>query len=474
MSILTIAVAAAQSGAGKTTVTMALIAGLRRRGLTVQPFKVGPDYLDPELLGWLAGRPCRNLDGWMLPDRHLLELFHRACRGADVAVVEGVMGLLDGRSGAGDGDRASTAAIARLLGCPVVLVVDAARASRTVGAVAHGLAAFGVACLGAIGRDGNLALPDRYLGLVSPAETEPSPVLRAALERAAEGLDLDSVLLAARRGAVRPPKPATWLFPDRPLPARVRIAVASDAAFHFYYRDSLDLLQAWGAELVPFSPLADTGIPRGVGGVYVGGGYPELFAAPLSGNAPMLASLHRAHRLGTLLYAECGGAMYLSREIEDAEGRHHRMAGLWPAAVSLRDRRLSVGYRTVRASAASFLHGFELPAHEFHYSRMLSLPGDAAPAWQVLGEPGGERGEGFAGRGLVASYIHLHLGARPGLARRLVEACAAADGSTVAAGHAPVSPAIGGHGAHRAGLCIGDPGLSRAASDSSAGREPPE
>jgi cobyrinic acid a,c-diamide synthase len=460
VSVPTLVVGAAQSGVGKTTVTLALIAALRRRGLRVQPFKVGPDYLDPSLLTWAAGRACRNLDGWMLPVPHLLELFERACRGADVAVVEGVMGLFDGRTGGGQepacqadgGDQASTAAVARLLGAPLVLVLDARRASRTVGAVAlglsradpalevlgavlngvasdrhreacaDGLAALGIRCLGHLHRRGELALPDRYLGLVAAAEAKPPARLRRSLQLAGEGLDLDALLRGARPAPpARPPaRPEPSLFPASAVPTEARVAVASDRAFHFYYRDSLDLLEAWGAELVPFSPLESPDLPAGAGGVYLGGGYPELFARELAANAGLLASLRRAHRRGVLLYAECGGAMVLARAIEDADGRRHRMAGLWPVSVSLRRRRLSVGYRRVRACAASFLAGQELPAHEFHYSQLRRGGPYAQPAWLVLDDG---RQEGYAAGRLAASYIHLHLGSRPGLARSFVAAC---------------------------------------------------
>ena len=447
MTIPTVVLGAAGSGAGKTTAALALIAGLRARGLRVQPFKVGPDYLDPSLLTWAAGRHCRNLDGWMLPREHLLELFHRACRGADVAVVEGVMGLFDGRFGAGD--QASTAAVARLLGAPVVLVLDAARASRTVGAVAlglsradpgltvagavlnrvasdrhrdacaEGLAAVGVRGLGHLGRRDDVQIPDRYLGLRSPAEAGPRRGLRRALERVAAGLDLDAIVSAARRPAA--PRQEVGLFPDRPLPARARIAVALDRAFHFYYRDSLDLLEAWGAELAPFSPLQSPALPAGAGGVYLGGGYPELFAGELAANGGLLRSLRSASRRGALVYAECGGAMYTARAIEDAEGRRHRMAGLWPVGISLRRRRLSIGYRTVRACPPSFLAGPDLPAHEFHYSQLRGAAPALRPAWLVLDDGG--RPEGYATPRLTISYVHLHLGSRPGLAATFVDAC---------------------------------------------------
>jgi cobyrinic acid a,c-diamide synthase len=453
VTVPALVVAAAHSGAGKTTATMALIVGLRRRGLRVQPFKVGPDYLDPALLTWAAGRPCRNLDGWMLPPAQLLDLYHRACRGADIAVVEGVMGLFDGRARAGGPDAgdddASTAALARLLDAPVLLVLDADRAARTVGAVAlglcradprlrvagallnrvaserhreacaEGLAAAGIACLGHLLRRPEVLLPDRYLGLVSPSEREPRAGLRRALAGAGEGLDLDSVARAARPPAAAP---GSGLFPQRRVPVRARIALALDRAFHFYYRDSLDLLEAWGAELVPFSPLESPDLPEGAGGVYLGGGYPELFAAELAANRSLVRSLRRASRRGALVYAECGGAMYVARAIEDAGGRRHRMAGLWPVSVSLRRRRLSIGYRRVRACAPSFLAGNELPAHEFHYSEIRPPAPPDRPAWLVLDQGG--RPEGHATPRLAASYIHLHLGSRPGLAGAFVDACA--------------------------------------------------
>ncbi|GAC1339600.1 MAG: cobyrinate a,c-diamide synthase [Candidatus Dormibacteria bacterium] len=447
MSIPTIVVGAAQSGAGKTTGTMALIAGLRHRGLTVQPFKVGPDYLDPSLLSWAAGRPCRNLDAWMLPEPQLHELFARACRGADIAVVEGVMGLFDGRAGAGD--EASTAHVARLLQAPVLLLLDAARAARTVGAVAlglsradprlrvagailnriaserhletcvEGLSAAGIPVAGHVQRAPGLELPDRYLGLISASEAEPQPGLRQALELAARGLDLDLIIRAA--GAARPPRPAATLFPDRAVPTRARIAVALDRAFHFYYRDALDLLEAWGAELVPFSPLEAGSVPPDVGGVYLGGGYPELFADELVGNPAMLESLRAVHGRGAQIYAECGGAMYVSAGIEDADGKRHRMANLWPVWVSLKQRKLAVGYRLVRACEPGLFAGSELRAHEFHYSQLQAPATGDRPAWRVLGEQ--QRNEGYAATGVTASYIHVHLGALPGLAASFVEAC---------------------------------------------------
>ncbi len=442
-----IVIGAAHSGSGKTTAALALVLALRARGLRVQTFKIGPDYLDASLLTWASGRPCRNLDAWMVPGQHLLELFHRGARGADVVVVEGVMGLFDGR--AGGGDSASTAHIARLLDLPVLLVIDAQAAARTVGAVALGLAtadrrlrvagvvlnriagdrhlevcgsgieSVGLELLGEIRRAPGLALPQRYLGLIGAAERPPDRQTRAALRAAGMRLDLDAIVARSTRPA--PAGPAL-LFPARRQRAKTAIAVARDAAFNFYYQDSLDLLEAWGAELVPFSPLADGAIPPDAKGVYIGGGYPELHAADLAANDSMLRALRRAHRRGALVYAECGGAMYAGAGIEDGEGRRHRLAGLWPGWTSLRRRRLSVGYRTVRASAGNPLYPLEVRAHEFHYSRPIGCqPAPSSAAWDVLDEPG--RTEGWTSRRLLASYIHLHLGSQPGLAERFVRAC---------------------------------------------------
>jgi cobyrinic acid a,c-diamide synthase len=446
MSVPTLVLAAPQSGSGKTTATLAMVLALRGRGLRVQPFKVGPDYLDASLLGWAAGRSCRNLDTWMLPETHVLELFHRACRGADVAVVEGVMGLFDGRSG--DSDEGSTAHVARLLDAPVGLVLDVHASARTAGAVALGLArmegaprvagailnrvagprhleaalaglrAAGVPALGHLPTERRAELPGRYLGLVSAAEQRPGVAARRALRLAAAGLDLDAVLRAAATAS--PPVVEPRLFPVRRQPPRVAIAVARDAAFSFYYQDSLDLLEAWGAELMPFSPLADAALPAGAGGVYLGGGYPELHARELAANTSLLGSLRAARRRGAAIYAECGGAMYAGAGIESAEGERHRMAGLWPGWTTMRGGRLSIGYREVSADAASFLHPLRARGHEFHRSRERGARG-LAPAWEVLDQPG--RREGWAVPGLVASYVHLHLGTARGLAAKLIAAC---------------------------------------------------
>jgi cobyrinic acid a,c-diamide synthase len=443
-----IVVAGTASGTGKSTLALGLMAALRARGLRVQPFKVGPDYIDPLHHDAVAGRASRNLDSVLCDPRMLPALAARAVAGADVAVVEGVLGLFDGRLGGGDAG--STAEIARLLGGVVVLVVDAARSARSVAAVALGFqlfdpglridavvlnrvgserhartavaaieAATGIPVLGCIPRDDRLALPERYLGLVPPQERPHPPRwaerLGATVERS---LDLDRLLRLAAdgRGPVADPDHDPFALPA--APPRVRLAVARDPAFSFHYADALDLLAARGAELVPFSPLRDTSLPD-CDALWLPGGFPERFAAALAANAPMRAAVAAALRAGTPAVAECGGAMYLGTEIATEDGARHPMCGVLPAATRMGGRR-SLGYRTLTARRASPLcrGGETVTGHEFHWSRWDPAAPTSA-AWSVA--PDGVT-EGHATATLLASYIHLHLCGVPAGAARLVAA----------------------------------------------------
>ncbi len=448
-----VVIAGCASGVGKTTVATGLMAALAARGLRVQGFKVGPDYIDPTYHARATGRPSRNLDTWLLPAPTVRALFARAAATADVAVVEGVMGLYDGRHG--DSDETSTAAVARLLDLPVVLVVDASRQGRSAAATVLGFqqfdprvrlvgvvlnrigssahratvqgaieAATGLPVLGALPRDPALERPERYLGLV-PAFERPvhDAYLRAAAAAIERGLDLPRLLA---RVAIAPPvaPAAAGPWPAQREPPRVRLAVARDRAFGFYYADALDLLEALGAEIVPFSPLSDATLPADCDGVYLGGGFPELFAADLAANQSLLRTLRAAARRGLPVYAECGGLMYLARALTDTEGRRHALAGLVPAEVTLAGARLTLGYREAEAVRASLLlrPGERVRGHEFHYSRLAS-PRLALAAYRIPGRQP-ER-EGYARGALLASYLHLHFAGAPALARRLVAACAA-------------------------------------------------
>ena len=452
--------AAPSSGSGKTTVAALLCLALRRRGLSVQPFKLGPDYLDPTHLTRAAGRAARNLDSFLLPPERLHTLFARAAAQADVAVIEGVMGLYDGRDPGSD--EHSTAALARLLAAPVVLVIDAGGMARTVAAVALGLRDFGKGTgglniagvilnrvgsvrhaelcrealtqagfrtLGFVLKDSALHLPSRHLGLLSAEQASWDE--EAALE-AARYLDLDALLTATVAPAPAPPtlpapptshvSPTGQRQPTGQCQPPVRIAYAYDEAFHFYYPDALDELRVAGAELVPFSPLRDAGLPGGVGGLLLGGGYPEAHAAQLAANTGMRQSIRAFAASGRPVVGECGGLMYLAESLEDLGGVTHEMCGAVPYRTRMQQK-LSLGYRDAVSLTASPLlpAGATVRGHEFHYSVLTHAPTHPAYRWTAPG--GGEIQEGYAHGNVLASYLHLHYGGFPAAARRLVETC---------------------------------------------------
>lgn len=447
-------IAAPASGCGKSTVATGLMAALSTT-YTVQGFKVGPDYIDPTYHTAATGRASRNLDSWMLSDDQVKATFARAVVGADLAIIEGVMGLFDGYDGRSESG--STAQVAKLLQAPVILVLDVRRMARSAGAMALGYRDFdphldlaGVICnqvgserharsvteavealglpvLGCIPRSEGLKIPERHLGLHTAIERprEAKAFLERAGELIARHVDLDGLLAIARRA------PAftvdeTLLAPYEPAPRRiVRLAVARDEAFCFYYEDNLDLLRAAGAEIVFFSPLHDTALPEGVAGLYLGGGYPELYAGELARNEAMRVAIRKAHRAEMPTYAECGGLMFLTQGIVDLEGQRHPGVGLLPG-YSQMHRRLKMGYRLVRACRDSLLlrRGEQMRGHEFHYSDWVARPPELSHAYEITSRRGEEaRLEGVAQGNLLASYIHLHFGARPSLAARFVQAC---------------------------------------------------
>ena len=439
-------VAGTHSGAGKTTVALALMAALRRRGLRVQPFKVGPDFIDPGHHAAACGRVAYNLDTWMLPDAAVRSLFHRATADADGAVIEGVMGLFDGRGG--DDPRGSTADVARLLSCPVVLVVDAAGMAASVAAVVKGFAELdptvrvaGVICnrvagpghyaylepairrhtgvvpLGWLPRRPEWEIPERHLGLTTQEDLGagsrlPWEELLARLAAALEETVAVDRLLELAAVEDLPEIRGESVHRDRG-PAR-RVALARDAAFCFYYQDNLELLQEAGAEVVPFSPLQDACLPAGVDLVYLGGGYPEIHAERLAGNRAMRASLRRHHEDGGATYAECGGLMYCCRELVDGAGRAWPMLDLLPARAVMQPRLAALGYVTWRACGDTPLGpaGTEVRGHEYHYSRLVRLA--ELPAHARLHRRGQEpRPDGFVRGRLLAGYAHLHFGSNP-------------------------------------------------------------
>jgi cobyrinic acid a,c-diamide synthase len=436
-----VVIAGTHSGVGKTTVATGLMAALRRRGDRVAPAKVGPDFIDPGYHALATGRVPRNLDGWICGEDRVAPLAAKAADGADMLVVEGVMGLFDGA--AEPGAPASTAHVARLLDAPVVLVVDASAMSGSVAALVHGyttfdpslriagvvlnrvgspghetmlrdaLAPLGVPVLGTLARADELAWRDRHLGLV-PVVEQPDAVEKS-LELLADAVDASCDLDAISAVARAAPRRIVDEAPAARPTATARVAVAGGPAFGFTYPDNLELLEQAGAELVPFDPRADAALPGDVDAVYAGGGFPEVFVEELAANGPLLADVYDRVSSGLVTWAECGGLLWLSRSLDG-----HALCGAIDAEGHMGDR-LTLGYRRARAGVDTPIApaGAELRGHEFHYSS-LEPPGDAL----TMSGRSGEQRAGFASPRLLASYLHLHLAADPRIAERFVATAA--------------------------------------------------
>jgi cobyrinic acid a,c-diamide synthase len=454
-----VVIAGTSSGAGKTSVTCGVIGALRRRGLAVQGFKVGPDYIDPSYHTLASGRPGRNLDAFLSGPELIAPLARHGARGADLAVVEGVMGLFDGASGRGE--LASTGHVAKLLRAPVLLVVDAAAMARSVAALVHGYRTFdpdidvagvifnkvgsdhheellreavaplGVPVLGALRRDERVTAPERHLGLVPALEHEQGTleVLTALADAAERHVDLDAILAVAQAapalaGAAWSPEPAE---PETGA-AHARIAIAQGPAFSFHYRENLELLEAAGAQLAPFDPLADPELPGGgdgIGALLLAGGFPEVFGSELEANAPLRAAVAAFAASGRAILAECGGLLFLCRELDGLP-----MCGVLPACARMTGR-LTLGYREATAATATpwIRAGEQVRGHEFHYSQVERGHGAPGAAW-TLAARGRERLEGFAAGSVQASYLHVHWAAHRELGQRLVRAACAAPVAT--------------------------------------------
>ncbi|WP_225993356.1 cobyrinate a,c-diamide synthase [Actinomadura rudentiformis] len=445
-----VVVAAPASGSGKTTVATGLMAAFAARGLRVSPHKVGPDYIDPGYHALATGRPGRNLDPWLTSEDLVAPLFRHGADGSDVAVIEGVMGMYDGASGigaggsggSGSGDFASTAHVATLLDAPVILVVDAAAAGRSVAATVHGFRSYdegvrlggvilnrigsdghellcreaveelGIPVLGALRRHDDIAKPSRHLGLVPVAERSAEAV--ATVERLgaliAESCDLDAVLALARSAPALPARP--WALGLEATAPGVRVAVAGGSAFTFGYAENEELLAAAGAEVVRFDPLRDERLPEGTAGIVIGGGFPEVYAAELSANEPLRKEVAA---FGGPIYAECAGLLYLARELDGEP-----MCGVLAGVTATMAERLTLGYRAAVAVSDSVVSraGERVHGHEFH--RTVTDPAHGTTAawqWSTDGPAGFVQGR------CVASYLHLHWAGSPGFAQRFVEAC---------------------------------------------------
>jgi len=462
VAIARLVIAAPASGCGKTTVACGLMAALRGRGLVVSGHKVGPDYIDPGYHALATGRPPRNLDPFLCGEDLIAPMFRHGAAGAQIAVIEGVMGLFDGVDGAvlaqADTDFGSTAHVARLLGAPVVLVVDAARAGRSVAALVAGFAAFdsrtpvhgvilnrvasdrherllrealaasGIAVYGAIRRTDGIVTPSRHLGLI-PAAERPA-VAGQTITRLgkliAASCDLDALLALARSAADLPGpawEPAVALAASAPgdVPASAGtdplVAVAGGAAFTFGYTEQRELLEAAGSRVASFDPLHDEGLPEGTSGLILGGGFPELHAAELSANERLRGQVAALARRGAPLAAECAGLLYLGRTLGGLP-----MCGVLDVQGTMTPK-LTLGYRTATAITDSVLArtGERVRGHEFHRTA-TAPPSGARAAWRFSS---GELEGHVAGAG-VASFLHTHWAGYPAAASRFAAACAAA------------------------------------------------
>ena len=458
-----VVIAAPASGHGKTTVATGLIAAFARRGRRVAPFKVGPDYIDPGYHALAAGRPGRNLDPFLVGECRTAGIFAHGSADADIAIVEGVMGLYDGA--AGRGEFASTAQVAGLIGAPVILVVDATAQGRSVAALVDGFRGFdrrvrvagvvlnrvgsdrhreiladaleeiGAPLLGVLHRSDAVATPSRHLGLVPVAERAPDALatVDALADLIGDHLDLDRIeRIAGSASSVSGDDPAGWSPQDAiaelggPVVSasgpRPVVAVAGGAAFTFSYTEHAELLAAAGAEVVTFDPLHDAKLPAGASALVIGGGFPEVYASALAENESLVAQVRGFAASGGVIAAECAGLLYLARSLDGVP-----MCGIVDAQAVMTGR-LTVGYREAVAATDSVLcdAGARVNGHEFHRTA-LAPASSADPAWLWRAHDGAKTSEGFASARLHASYLHLHWAGAPSVPRRIV--AAAVDGA---------------------------------------------
>ncbi len=459
-------IAAPQSGSGKTTVCLAIMAALVRRGLSVVPFKCGPDFIDPGYHRAVTGQPSINLDGWMCSEEFVQNTFLARLDDHKIAVIEGVMGLFDGigtscRTG-------SSAQIAAATGTPVVLVVNARGMAASAAALVKGFISFDpqvrlagvifnnvgsehhaallreviashcpeIACFGCVPRDESLVIPSRHLGLVTAEDNPLSPEFIEKLADMAERcLDLDGLSLLGFDSA-QPTVDNSWSQSWSQSQSRlvsgvephVKIAVARDQAFCFMYEDNLRLLQEAGAELIFFSPLRDAAVPTDIQGIYLPGGYPELYARELTENVRMAESIRTAVAANMPVYAECGGFVYLTEGLDEPNGQSTAdFAGIFPVRCRMLPKRKALGYREVELAEDTLIGTARavVRGHEFHYSEIGAMTEKVKRCYRVSRQGVTLEPEGFQIQNCLASYIHLHFGSNPDIARAFVDACAA-------------------------------------------------
>ncbi|MGR3173069.1 MAG: cobyrinate a,c-diamide synthase [Candidatus Scalindua sp.] len=449
-----IMIAGTNSGVGKTTVTLGIMSALVRKGIKVQGFKTGPDYIDPSHHKFVTGNASRNLDTWMMSNSVCRELFERSAVNADISVIEGVMGLYDGSiDSTGHG---SSAHLARVLKTPVILVVSAKGIAQSAGAVVMGYKEFdkdtnlsgvivnnvashshydcikrsiedscSIPVLGYLNKDKEITIPERYLGLVPSEENIGHSNLYKKLgEMVLETIDIDGLLKVARSAGTFPDYDKS-IFRDRNSALHVNLAIARDNAFCFYYQDDIELFEALGAKIKYFSPLHDKCIPDDVDGIFIGGGFPELNAGKLMKNETMRESILDAHNQGTIIYGECGGMMYLLEKLIDCDGISFKMCGVLSGSSRMENKRQGLGYIIAEATCANVIckRGDTFRAHEFHWSKLLDVPDDTVFAYKTRKTNGKQsKADGICRKNVLASYTHVHFSSNPELAMNILSA----------------------------------------------------
>ena len=448
-----VVLAGTQSGVGKTTLTIGLVLALKKRGVIVQPYKIGPDYIDSGFHTKVSGRPCRNLDSFLLSGDVVLELFERQAGKVSFSLIEGVMGLFD--SAEESSEKGSTAHIAKILKSPVILIIDVGKMAGSAGAVALGYEKFdrkldiagiilnktgsqfhyritreriekktGIPVLGHLPKN-EFVLQERHLGLVPVKEVETGASFRKLANLIEKYVDVKRILNLAKNASPLPHfKKSIFVKKMAGKPVST-IAVAYDKAFHFYYEDNLDILKHYGAKLVQFSPLKTKSIPSSADGIYIGGGFPEVFARELARNKGLMRDIKIRSEDGMPIYAECGGLMYLMNKLVDFKGKRFPMAGIFPGVVKMDKKLHMLGYHKIESIRNNILckKGVKIKGHVFRWSYLEKVPKDASFAFE-LERRGGKYPDGFLTRNTLASYVHIHFGISPSWAEHFVNSCA--------------------------------------------------
>ena len=453
MDLPRIIIAGTRSGVGKTTLTLGIIAALRKKGLSVQAFKAGPDYIDPTYHSKASGKACANLDSWMLSKDAIIELFSRRAETADLSIIEGVMGLYDGLK---DTELGSTAHLAKMLDCPVILILDARSLSRSAAAVALGYKKFDrkinlegivlnniasmshnnyikasterktrIPVLGCLPRNLALKLSQRHLGLIPLEEKKLYSGFYQKLSKLIEAnINLAKVLEISRH-AKSLPYPKEVVFKKELPKDRVTIAIAKDKAFNFYYQDNIDILNHLGADIITFSPLKDRKLPIGIDGLYIGGGFPEIFASGLSNNKSLRRSIYQKAEEGLPIYAECGGLMYLVESLTDFTKRKFSMVGIFKCSVSMEGKLHRMGYVDVQVIKDNILSskGDKNRAHIFHWSHLANTPSNSSFAYKIIKHKDNVFYDGLTRRNVLASYAHLHFATNKKFVKNFINSC---------------------------------------------------